>query len=150
MSINASRMMHSSNNEYRHTNGFMRHPNFEVLLRIFVTIPFNKNTRMQCEKSSMMLIVKDESNLSSGDAAGMEFNFWLSKVGRDRSTGYRWVSLGMVAPINIMGRLYITTEEIARFWSRARSGEFSKMPSGICAKPGPKAKKPNPRELVPA
>jgi hypothetical protein len=39
----------------------------------------------------------------------------LSKVGRDRSTGYRWVSLGMIAPINIMGRLYITTEEIARF-----------------------------------
>lgn len=61
----------------------------------------------------------------------MEYNLWLSKVGRDRSTGYRWVAKGMVTTINIQGRLYITSGEIARFWARAAAGEFSKVPMGF-------------------
>ena len=78
------------------------------------------------------------------DPGGMELNLWLDKIGRERTTGYRWQELKMIEPCNILGRLYITTEEIKRFWTRARAGEFAKVPAGICGKPGPKPKDQNP------
>ena len=68
-------------------------------------------------------------------AGGMEFLKWLRILGRGRATGYRWVSKGGVTPLNIAGKLYITVEEINRFWIRAKSGEFSQGPGGICAEP---------------
>jgi hypothetical protein len=74
------------------------------------------------------------------EAGGMALDLWLLKIGRERTTGYRWVELGMLSPLNIMGRLYLTTAEIHRFWERATAGEFSKIPTGVC-KPGPKDQK---------
>jgi hypothetical protein len=78
------------------------------------------------------------SENSEVDAGGMELNLWLDRIGRDRTTGHRWHELNMIETCNILGRLYITTAEIKRFWERAKAGEFAKASSGICAKPGPK------------
>jgi hypothetical protein len=88
-------------------------------------------------------IMSDESESTPGDAGGMDFNLWLARIGRDRSTGGRWIELGMVKVENCQGRNFITTAEIARFWRRMLAGEFAKMPAGICAKPGPKPKRPH-------
>ena len=81
---------------------------------------------------------------SEVDAGGMELNLWLDRIGRDRTTGHRWHELGLIQTCNILGRLYITTKEINRFWQRAETGEFAKESSGVCRKPGPKSKTPNP------
>ena len=68
-------------------------------------------------------------------AGGMEFLKWLRILGRGRATGYRWVSRGWIEPTNIAGKLYVTVEEINRFWTRAKAGEFARGAGGICAAP---------------
>lgn len=62
---------------------------------------------------------------------GVDFDLWLSRIGRSRSTGHRWRSRRWVEPINIDGHWFITEEEIERFWCRAKAGEFAKEPGGI-------------------
>ena len=57
---------------------------------------------------------------------GMSFDRWLKSVGRSRVTGWRWVGKGMISPVNILGKNYITREEDVRFWQRAKAGEFAK------------------------
>ena len=68
------------------------------------------------------------------EAGGLDFNVWLSRIGRDRTTGWRWTKLGWISPINIGGRNFVTSQEISRFWARTASGEFRKEPAGVCAK----------------
>ncbi len=51
---------------------------------------------------------------------------WLKEIGRVPSTGWRWRKAGWVRPVNVAGRLYISTDEIARFVARAEAGEFAK------------------------
>jgi hypothetical protein len=73
----------------------------------------------------------------------MSWETWLRGIGRDPSTGYRWIAIQMIdraSLVNIQGRLFITTEEIRRFWTRAKAGEFAKLPKGACSKPGPKSR----------
>jgi hypothetical protein len=53
------------------------------------------------------------------------FETWLTSLGLDRSTGYRYRQRGILTTVNIFGRLYITRDEIARFKKRALPGEFS-------------------------
>ena len=60
------------------------------------------------------------------DAGGMELNLWLSRTGIERKLGYHWVELGMISASNIMGRPYLTRQQINQFWSRVRTGEFAK------------------------
>lgn len=66
------------------------------------------------------------------EIGGMEFLKWLRKIGRERTTGYRWVAKGWIEPVNIGGHLFLTQEEIIRFWTRAKAGEFAKDPAGVC------------------
>lgn len=75
------------------------------------------------------------SVLTSSDdiqVGGIEFLAWLRKIGRERTTGYRWAAKKWIEPVNIGGHLFVTQDEINRFWSRARAGEFAKDPVGIC------------------
>ncbi len=71
--------------------------------------------------------------MNDESAGGMEFLKWLRAIGRERATGYRWAALGWIVPVNVAGKLYLTTEEIARFWARAKAGEFAQVPRGVCA-----------------
>jgi hypothetical protein len=73
----------------------------------------------------------DSASTVAGDHGGMEFIFWLSKIGRSRATGYRWRNKGMINTINVEGKLYITTDEILRFWGRAAAGEFAREGLGV-------------------
>jgi hypothetical protein len=63
---------------------------------------------------------------------GMEFLYWLAKIGKSRATGYRWRAEGRLHTVNIDGKLFITQQEIDRFWTRAKAGEFAKQPHGAC------------------
>ena len=60
------------------------------------------------------------------EVSGITFDRWLESIGRSRVTGWRWVELGMIQPVNILGKNYITREEDERFWSHAKAGEFAK------------------------
>jgi hypothetical protein len=57
------------------------------------------------------------------DAGGMELSHWLAKVGLSRPTGYRYRRAGKIRTHNIEGHEFITSDEIARFWTRAKSGD---------------------------
>lgn len=61
-----------------------------------------------------------------GMAGGIEFIYWLAKVGKSRPTGFRWRRKGMIVTVNVEGKLFVTDEEIVRFWQRAKNGEFAK------------------------
>ncbi len=61
-------------------------------------------------------------------AGGIEFIYWLAKIGKSRPTGYRWRTKGMIKTVNIEGKLFVEDAEIVRFWKRAKSGEFAKSP----------------------
>jgi hypothetical protein len=77
------------------------------------------------------------------DAGGMSYDQWLELIGRDPVTGWRWVRDGLVTTINVLGRQYLESAEIARFWTRARGGEFAVEAKGACSK-GKLAKRPLP------
>ncbi len=49
---------------------------------------------------------------------------WLREIGRSLHTGYRWRKRGWIKVLNIGGRWYITDEEIERFITRGKEGEF--------------------------
>jgi hypothetical protein len=67
-------------------------------------------------------------------AGGIEFIYWLAKIGKSRPTGYRWRNKGMVKTVNVEGKLFVEDDEILRFWKRARNGEFAKKPRGAAAR----------------
>jgi hypothetical protein len=54
------------------------------------------------------------------------FYGWLDSIDKTRTTGWRWRKEGLIKTVNIFGKLYVTTDEIARFESRAIAGEFHK------------------------
>jgi predicted site-specific integrase-resolvase len=56
----------------------------------------------------------------------IRWNDWLKSIGLDRCTGHRYRKAGLITAVNIFGRLYLTREEIARFESRALTGEFAR------------------------
>jgi len=65
---------------------------------------------------------------------GIELATWMAEIGRPgKATISRWVDLGMIKPVNILGKHFITKEEEDRFWARAKAGEFSKEFSGVAA-----------------
>lgn len=67
------------------------------------------------------------------------YNTWLSEIGVSRTTGWRWVKNGLVSPVRIRNRFFISPEEAQRFsdthghlWSRDEalvklSGELKKL-----------------------
>lgn len=62
---------------------------------------------------------------SNGFSNLVPWDKWLKDIGLDRSTGYRYRKRGLLAVVNVFGRLYITRDEILRFESRALAGEFA-------------------------
>jgi hypothetical protein len=61
---------------------------------------------------------------------------WRSETGISGTTLWRWRRLKMIATVQILGRTYISREEIARFEARAAAGEFARTNNGPrrCAK----------------
>lgn len=51
---------------------------------------------------------------------------YLQSLGRSRSTFWRWQQKGLVKSVNVLGRNYITREEIKRFEDAAVSGTLAK------------------------
>ena len=54
------------------------------------------------------------------------FDGFLQGKGLTRTTGYRYRKQGLLATVNVFGRLYITRDEIEKFERRAIAGEFSR------------------------
>ena len=52
---------------------------------------------------------------------------FLQETGVSPVTGWRWEKKGLLKTINILGRKYISREEIRRFNARAEAGEFSRV-----------------------
>lgn len=62
---------------------------------------------------------------------GMAFDRWLESIGRSKTAGYRWIELGMIQPINILGKFFVTREEDERFWQRAKAGDFAQETESV-------------------
>ena len=56
----------------------------------------------------------------------MSLDKFIEGIGVTRETLVKWRRNGLLETCNIYGRLYVTTEEAARFLRRAVSGEFAK------------------------
>ena len=52
-------------------------------------------------------------------------NTWLSSLGVQPITAWRWRRKGWLTVINICGRIYVSRETIADFERRAAAGEFA-------------------------
>jgi hypothetical protein len=63
-----------------------------------------------------------EENRNSG---WTPFNDWAKSIGISRTTAWRWQVAGLIHPINILGRNYLSDVEIERFTRRANAGEFA-------------------------
>jgi hypothetical protein len=72
-------------------------------------------------------------------AGGMEYIYWLTLIGKSRTTGWRWRKPGTngepprVKCCKVDNTWYISTKEIERFWARAEAGEFAGESFGVCA-----------------
>ena len=72
------------------------------------------------------LVGKPPSNL-------IPFEEWLASLGRSKVSGWRYRKKQMVTTVNLMGRVFVSRQEIARFEQRAMAGEFARArstPSG--------------------
>lgn len=68
-----------------------------------------------------------ESSEDKGIVPGlMALDKFIESIGVTRETLVKWRRNGLLETCNIYGRLYVTTEEAARFKRRAMSGEFAK------------------------
>ena len=52
------------------------------------------------------------------------FEKWLEGRNLTRTTGWRYRKLGLIETVNVIGRLYITRDEIEHFERRAIAGDF--------------------------
>jgi hypothetical protein len=59
----------------------------------------------------------------------MSLDKFIEETGLSAVTVWRYRRKGMLATVNICGRLYILRAEIARFNQRAAAGEFAKPPN---------------------
>jgi hypothetical protein len=53
---------------------------------------------------------------------------FLQRIGRTRTTGWRWRQRGWLKTVTIAGRPYITAAAVREFLARAESQEFAKAP----------------------
>ena len=66
---------------------------------------------------------------------GMQYILWLEKIGKSRTTGWRWRQIGRVECFLVDNEWFISAEEITRFWQRAEAGEFAGKFAGVCGGP---------------
>ena len=57
------------------------------------------------------------------------------QLGVSKTTLWRYRRNGWLKTINVLGKLYITRESIAKFEAMMRSGELAKEPHGCAALP---------------
>jgi hypothetical protein len=67
---------------------------------------------------------------------------WVRDIGISDVTAWRWSRDGLIHPINIHGKLYLTQSDIEQFAARAQRGEFAKAPVGCAAPTGGQCSKP--------
>jgi hypothetical protein len=58
---------------------------------------------------------------------------WAREIGVSDTTAWRWAKAGLIHPVNIYGKLYLTQQDLEQFAARANAGEFSQSPAGACA-----------------
>jgi len=72
-------------------------------------------------------IHKQPSEISGAPASPIVlFGVFLDSLGVGGPTGWRWRKAGWITTLNIAGRVYISRDEINRFYERVVAGEFSK------------------------
>jgi len=62
--------------------------------------------------------------ITNNESGGMEFILWLTSIGKSRTVGWAWRKKGWIVCYRIGRTLFISSDEIARFWRRAAGGEF--------------------------
>ena len=67
------------------------------------------------------------------EVGGVTVEAWQRSIGRDPNgaTMARWIKMGLITPVNVLGKHFITKEEDERFWARAKSGEFAQECTGV-------------------
>lgn len=63
------------------------------------------------------------SDNSTGNLVAL--NTWLTALGVQPITAWRWRRKGWLRTVNICGRVYIARDTIANFERRAAAGEFA-------------------------
>lgn len=58
---------------------------------------------------------------------------WTREVGISSATVWRWAKRGVIHPITIAGKRYLTGDDLQQFYARAKAGEFDTGPRGIAA-----------------
>ncbi len=93
----------------------------------FNALYFTKTSRSARQILRKTVPLRKHSYLRMYDEAktgGMEFIYWLTQLGKSRTVGWKWRRRGWVKCYRIERTLFISHEEIQRFWHRAASGEF--------------------------
>ncbi len=53
------------------------------------------------------------------------YDAWLRTIPASSTTGWRWRKENMIRTLNIAGRVYVSSDAIAEFLTRAERGEFA-------------------------
>jgi hypothetical protein len=53
------------------------------------------------------------------------FDAWLRSIPASTTTGWRWRKENMIRTVNIAGRVYVSSDAITEFLTRAERGEFA-------------------------
>ena len=77
-------------------------------------------------------IVKTAPGRISPCAVLVALRKWVRELGISDTTAWRWTKAGLIHPINVSGKLYLSAEDVQQFAARAKAGEFAKKPAG-CA-----------------
>ncbi len=64
------------------------------------------------------------SDYSNGNLVAL--NSWLTSLGVQPITAWRWRRKGWLRTVNICGRVYVARDTIADFERRAAAGEFAR------------------------
>lgn len=73
---------------------------------------------------------QSETMGTSSTAGIVSLKAYIQRAGISTITGWRWRKKGWLKTVNIAGREYIRSEDIAEFERRAAAGEFSRELSG--------------------
>ena len=71
----------------------------------------------------MKLLTASSPGCTTGNLVSL--NSWLSSLGVQPITAWRWRRKGWLPTVNISGRVYVSRETIADFERRAAAGAFA-------------------------
>lgn len=61
---------------------------------------------------------------------------WCRQIGISDVTAWRWAKLGWIHPVLISNKRYLTADDLAEFYQRARAGELAQEPRGAAVRKG--------------